>query len=433
MNIVQIIPGSGGSFYCGNCLRDSKYFYALRSEGHHVVKIPMYLPLFADEHDINEVPIFYGAISTYLKQIMPLMRKAPKWIDRILNSKPLMRLAASMAGSTRASGLEDMTISMLLGEQGRQKQELELMVNWIAEHCQPDVIHLSNALLLGLAKRLKQKLQVPVFCTLQDEDVWVDAVHFPFREKIWQLMSQRSEDVDMMVSVSDYFSEKMKQQMHLPDEKLRTIHLGVDINDYKYLSTRQKERNIGYLSRMCYENGFDIVVDAFIAIKKENGFEDVRLIATGGSTGDDSKYIRDQKRKLKEQGLENYFIILPDFEDKALHTFFEQVSIVSVPVRTGEAFGIYLLESMASGVPVVQPALGAFPEIIGLSEGGVTYFPNSPELLAGCWAELLTDAYKLEQLSKAGYEGTVLNFNIKNQTEKIIGLYKDYLHKTVLT
>src|SRR5690606_9817198 len=154
------------------CLRDSKYFHALRSKGHNVVKIPMYLPLFADEHDINDVPIFYGAISTYLKQVIPVMRKAPKWFDNMINSKPMMKLAASMAGSTRASGLEDITISMLLGEQGKQKQELEHMVNWIADHCNPDVIHLSNALLLGLARRLKEKIKVPVFCTLQDEDVW---------------------------------------------------------------------------------------------------------------------------------------------------------------------------------------------------------------------------------------------------------------------
>jgi hypothetical protein len=66
-----------------------------------------------------------------------------------------------------------------LGEQGAQKDELEHMVNWIAEHCKPDVIHISNALLLGLAKRLKEKTGVPVVCSLQDEDVWVDAVR-PF-------------------------------------------------------------------------------------------------------------------------------------------------------------------------------------------------------------------------------------------------------------
>ncbi len=423
MNIIQIIPGSGGSFYCGNCLRDSKYFNALRAEGHQVTKVPMYLPLFADEHDISDVPIFYGAISTYLKQLYPVFRKAPKWVDNMLNSKPMMKLAASMAGSTRASGLEDMTISMLLGEQGQQKEELEYMVNWIAEHCQPDVIHLSNALLLGLARRLKERTGVPVVCSLQDEDVWVDAVHPSFQDKIWKLMHTRSQDVDALVSVSNFFAEKMKDRMQLPDEKVHTIHLGVEINDYTFISTREKERNVGYISRMCHENGFDIVVDAFVELKRKPGFEDVKLIATGGSTGDDTKYIKEQKKKIRENNLTGSFEIVADFEEKGLHEFFKKVSLISVPVRIGEAFGIYLLEAMASGVPVVQPALGAFPEIIELSGGGETYLPNTPEKLSEMWAGLLTDPERLEQLSIAGYEGTKSKFNIHSHAQEIIALY----------
>jgi hypothetical protein len=177
MNILQIIPGSGGSFYCGNCLRDSKFVDALRKEGHQVVKIPMYLPLFADEHDIAaDIPVFYGAISIYLKQRFPVFRKAPAWFDKLLNTKPFLKLAASMAGSTDAKGLEEMTESMLLGEEGKQKDELERMVDWLAEHCYPDIIHLSNALLLGLAHRIREKMDVPVVCSLQDEDVWVDVM-----------------------------------------------------------------------------------------------------------------------------------------------------------------------------------------------------------------------------------------------------------------
>ena len=163
--------GFGGSFYCGNCLRDSKYFNALRAEGHKVTKIPMYLPLFADEHDISEVPIFYGAISLYMKQVYPIFRKAPAWVDKLLNSKPMMKLAASMAGSTRAKGLEDMTISMLLGEEGLQKDELERLVEWLRDEAKPDVVHLSNALLLGLARRIKQEMDIPMICSLQNEDV----------------------------------------------------------------------------------------------------------------------------------------------------------------------------------------------------------------------------------------------------------------------
>lgn len=424
MNIIQIIPGSGGSFYCGNCLRDSKYVDALRKQGHQVVKIPMYLPLFSDEHDITDIPIFYGAISTYLKQVYPIFRKMPDWFEKLLDSKPMMKMAASMAGSTRAKGLEDMTISMLLGEQGEQKEELDKMVNWIAEHCKPDIIHISNALLLGLAKRLKEKTGVPVLCSLQDEDVWVDAMQPKFQQKIWDLMHERAEDVDALVAVSNFFAETMKKQMNLPAEKVHTFYLGVDAGDYHFIPVKEKPRNIGYISRMCHENGFDIVVDAFIELKKKPGFEDVKLIATGGSTGDDAKYIKEQKHKIRENNLDNFFELMEEFEGEARHDFFKKVSLISVPVRIGEAFGMYLLESMASGVPVVQPALGAFPEIVELSGGGVTYMPNSPEKLSETWAELLSNPEKLEKLSHDGYEGTKKKFNIHNHAAEIIGLYE---------
>lgn len=424
MNIIQIIPGSGGSFYCGNCLRDSKYVDALRKQGHQVVKIPMYLPLFSDEHDITDIPIFYGAISTYLKQVYPIFRKMPDWFEKLLDSKPMMKMAASMAGSTRAKGLEDMTISMLLGEHGEQKEELDKMVNWIAEHCKPDIIHISNALLLGLARRLKEKTGVPVLCSLQDEDVWVDAMQPKFQQKIWDLMHERAEDVDALVAVSNFFAETMKKLINLPAEKVHTFYLGVDADDYHFIPVKEKPRNIGYISRMCHENGFDIVVDAFTELKKKPGFEDVKLIATGGSTGDDAKYIKEQKRKIRENNLEDSFEIIDEFEGDTRHNFFKKVSLISVPVRIGEAFGMYLLESMASGVPVVQPALGAFPEIVELSGGGVTYMPNSPEKLSETWAELLSNPEKLEKLSHDGYEGTKKKFNIHNHAAEIIGLYE---------
>lgn len=384
----------------------------------------MYLPLFSDEHDITDIPIFYGAISTYLKQVYPIFRKMPDWFEKLLDSKPMMKMAASMAGSTRAKGLEDMTISMLLGEQGEQKEELDKMVNWIAEHCKPDIIHISNALLLGLAKRLKEKTGVPVLCSLQDEDVWVDAMHPQFQQKIWDLMHERAKDVDTLVAVSNFFAETMKKRMNLPAEKVQTFYLGVDAADYHFIPTNKKPRNIGYISRMCHENGLDIVIDAFIELKKKPGFEDVKLVATGGSTGDDAKYIKEQKHKIRENNLDDSFEIILEFEGDTRHDFFKKVTLISVPVRIGEAFGMYLLESMASGVPVVQPALGAFPEIIELSGGGVTYMPNSPAKLSETWAGLLNNPEKLEKLSRDGYEGTKKKFNIHNHAAEIIGLYE---------
>jgi len=429
MNIVHIIPGSGGSFYCGNCLRDSKYVEAIRKLGHQVIKVPMYLPLFADEHDIKDIPVFYGAISIYLKQLYPIFRKAPQWFDRILNSGPFLKLASGMAGSTNAKGLEEMTISMLLGEEGKQREELEQMADWIAENCKPEIIHLSNALLLGLAYKLKERTNVPVVCSLQDEDVWVDVMKPASRDEVWKLMHEKSQYVDLFVSVSNYYAEVSMEKMKIPSEKIETLHLGVDPSTYKEIHTIQRKRNIGYLSRMNYDNGLDILVDAFILLKKQKGFEDVNLVITGGSTGYDAKFISNLKKKLKKENRIQDVDFCEDFACEDRSNFFKRISVLSVPVRLGEAFGIYLLEAMAAGVPVVQPALGAFTEIIKLSGGGLIYEPNTPGKLALTLARILNDKELLTEKSSNGYQGILKHFDIGIQAEKLVQLYERVIRR----
>lgn len=428
MNILQIIPGSGGSFYCGNCLRDDKFHLAMKKQGHEVTKIPMYLPLFSDEHDLNEIPVFYGAISIYLKQLYPIFRHAPAWVDRLLNSGPMLKLAASMAGSTNAKGLEEMTISMLMGEEGKQKEELNRMVSWMAEYLSPDVIHLSNALLLGLAPKLKQEFPNAILvCSLQDEDVWVDAMKDSFKDKIWALMSTKAEHLDAFIAVSDFYADVSLEKMNIPKDKVFTNHLGVDPDEYQCAKQESKNRNIGYISRMCKENGFDIIIDAFIELKKDTAYEDVKLIVTGGSTGDDKPLLKQVQKKLKKERLLEQVEFHEDFDGEGRHEFFKKVKLISVPVRNREAFGLYLLESMASGVPVVQPNLGAFTEIINKSKGGIIYENNTPKELALALKSLLSNENRLQELSVAGQKGVEKEFNIYTQTDHLVTIYQKFV------
>jgi len=391
--------------------------------GHEVVKIPMYLPLFGHE-DTGEVPVFYGAIETYLQQLYPIFRKAPKWFISLLNSRPLLKIAASMAGSTDAKGLDEMTVSMLLGEHGKQKEELERMVNWIADHCEPDVIHISNALLLGMAPRLKERLGSAIVCSLQDEDGWVEVMDQQHQDKVWQLMHDKAGAVDAFIGVSKYFSALMQKRMNIPVEKVHSIYLGVDAEDYPVKALKDKPRNIGFISRLCYDNGLDILIDAFISLKRMPGNEDVRLILTGGSTGADKKFIKGQKRKIFANKLEDQVEFCENFEEKGRLEFFEKVSLISVPVRKELAFGLYLLEAMASGVPVLQPDEGAFPEIISLSGGGKMYHPNTAEALAEKLNNLLSKPEILEDYGAKGRNGVNEHFNIYTKAEEVVELYE---------
>ncbi|MFA7368951.1 MAG: hypothetical protein WC334_04835, partial [Kiritimatiellales bacterium] len=88
MKVVHIVPGSGGTFYCQNCMRDAALVQALRRQGVDVVMVPMYLPMFTDGNPAqNHTPVFFGGINVWLQQQFLLFRKTPRWFDRLFDSK----------------------------------------------------------------------------------------------------------------------------------------------------------------------------------------------------------------------------------------------------------------------------------------------------------------------------------------------------------
>jgi glycosyltransferase involved in cell wall biosynthesis len=427
MKIVHIVPGFGGTFYCGNCLRDSGVVASLKSMGHDAVTLPMYLPLTMNGQ-LNEdgIPVFYGAVNIYLKQF-PVFRHMPKWFEKLMNSSAMLNFAAKKSGSTRASGLEDLTESMLMGAEGHQSEELQQLVDFLKYHEKPDVIHVSNVLLLGMAKKLREEVRVPVVYSLQDEDVWVDAMHENRREKMWQLLAEKAKDVDAFIAVSDFFAGVMQKKMSIPDEKLHVLHVGVKPEDYTYSKPTDNPQVIGYVSRICEENGFEILVDAFIQLKEKPAFKTLILKATGGMTDDDTKFINKQINKLKQKNISLDFKIQQDFDQSALGDFFTSISVLSVPVLKGEAFGLYQIEALASGVPLVQPALGAFPEIVNATGGGVIYEPNTATALAEKLSEVLLNPSKLETMSLSGRKAVEEQFDCAVLSQKMVEIYKSLM------
>jgi glycosyltransferase involved in cell wall biosynthesis len=291
-------------------------------------------------------------------------------------------------------------------------------------------VHLSNALLLGLAETIKKRLKIPVVCSLQDEDVWVDVMRPYYRDKTWKLMAEKAADVDAFVSVSDYFATIMKKNLNLPDHKIQTVHIGVNPLNYNLFKPETEVPVIGYLSRLCEENGLEILIDAFIELKNNSSYKNAKLRLTGGKTGDDKRFISKQIRKLKWNNYLNDVEFIEDFSPASLDNFFNGLTVLSVPVLKGEAFGLYQIESLASGIPVVQPALGAFPEIVNSSGGGVIYSPNTSTALSNALSTLFSDPSKIKKLSLDGRNSVSNKFNIEKLSRKMIDVYESVLTNT---
>lgn len=420
MKIVHIIPGSGGTFYCQNCMRDMALIQSLRSQGADVVMMPMYLPMFTDGNPVQkETPVFFGGINVWLQQQVPFFRHTPRWLDRLFDSGWMLRRAAGRAGTTSASGLGPMTLSMLEGADGNQRKEVERLIAWLKEHEQPDLVHLSNALLIGLAPEIKAELQVPVVCTLQDEDWWLDDIKPPYDDACWNAIRERTQFVDRFVAVSHWFAGKMQDRLEITPDRLEVVYAGVDLNGYGTASLDLEPPVLGYLSRMNDELGLGRLVDAFIELKKTPGLEGLKLKATGGAVGDDLKCIDRQRRKLEKAGFDKDVEFVEDFGREHRLRFLESLSVLCVPVEKGEAFGSYIIESMASGVPVVQPKAGAFPELVEATGGGVIY-----EDLTQSLRELLLDPERLRELGKQGCRAVHESFGVDAMSRNMMNLYR---------
>ena len=429
MKIVHIIPGTGDVFYCQNCMRDKELVMALRAKGHDVVLVPMYLPLFTEGEDMGapHIPVFYGAVGVYLSQVMPGFRLIPKWLRRKLDSRRLLTWVARRAGTTQAHGLEDMTLSVLNGENGGQKAELDRLVSWLAEQAKPDVVHLSNALLIGLAGRIRRELDVPVICTLQDEDSWIDSMEPAASHRAWDVISKKARDVAAFLPVSHYYSRLMQAKLSgVEPGRFHVIPVGVSAGSYPEAQWNPDRPVIGYLSRMTESLGLGVLADAFIRLKKKRQFKSLRLKIMGGSTPEDKPFLDRLRRKLEDEGLTGDVEFCPVFDRNSRREFLQSLSVMSVPMPHPEAFGMFMLEALASGVPVVQPRLGASPEIVEATGGGICYETGDPDALVNAIEGLLVDEARWTRMSRGGRAAVRNLFDVTMTAERMIEVYEKY-------
>ena len=423
MKIVFLTPGTG-SYYCGVCMRDNAIAREMIRQGHDALLVPMYLPLTLDEKPASaHLPVFYGGISVYMQQKIPLFRYTPRWLDKLLNARGLLRLAGRQAGMTDESGLGDITISMLRGEEGNQAKELEELVRWL-EGQRPDVVWLSTALLAGLARRIKQELGIPVLCSLQGEDTFLDGLREPERTEAWQTLVERCRDVECFISPSNFYAELMGRRLQLAPGQLRIIPNGIDLEGYAPGEPEQPPV-IGFLARLIDGKGLSHVIDAFIELKRRGKFPETRLHCMGAMTAGDERHVKKIQEKLAKAGLTQDVEFRPNVSREEKIAGLQTLTLLSTPTRYGESFGLFLIEAMAAGVPVVQPRTASFTEIVEQTGGGILFDEITPGALADAWESLLGDPARAKALGQQGRAAVERDYTIERLTKDLLALAEE--------
>src|SRR5262249_34473010 len=199
MRVVYLTAGAATRF-CGSCLHDNALARALKAAGEDILLVPTYTPLRTDEENVSLPRVFFGGVNVYLQQHSALFRHTPWFVDRLLDSPKLLDWLSRHSAGMEAAKLGALTVSTLSGEQGRQRKELEKITRWLADEARPELIHFSNALLLGMAPRLREALRVPIVCGLAGEDWFLEQLKEPHYRQARELLRQRAREVDVFVA-----------------------------------------------------------------------------------------------------------------------------------------------------------------------------------------------------------------------------------------
>ncbi len=426
MRIAYITAGAG-HMYCGSCLRDNTLAMALRQAGHDVQLIPTYTPTRTDEQNVSHDRVFLGGINVFLQQHLALFRRTPWVLDRLLDSPFLLRLATRWGVSVDPAQLGAMTVSMLHGPDGFQRKEIDKLVRYLADEMRPDIVTLPNSLLIGLVPAIKPGLGgVPVCCTFQGEELFLDSLGEPYKTRALELIRQHAALVDTFIAVSAFGADQIAGYLGLDRRRIQVVPLGINLEGHARRTGADPEPfTIGYLGRIAPEKGLHVLCEAYRRLVSGGAaLPPSRLWAAGYLGPEHRAYLAGIQQQMDDWGLAPQFRYHGELDRPAKLEFLRELSLLSVPGDYEDPKGLFLLEAMASGVPIVQPRRGAATEIIETTGGGVLVTPGDPDALAQGLAGLMTDAAGRRLLGDRGYDGVRVHYSAAVMRDRALAVYR---------
>jgi glycosyltransferase involved in cell wall biosynthesis len=427
---IACITAGAGRMYCGSCLRDNALAKALMDAGHDVLLIPTYTPTRTDETNVSSNKVFLGGINVYLQQHYKLFRKSPRAIDRLWDLKPLLKLVSRLGVSVDPADLGSMTVSMLQGMAGPLRKEISNLARFLSDEADPEIINLPNSLLIALAPAIKARMNVPVCCTLQGEDLFLEGIGESYKKESLQLIREHADCVDAFISVSHFGARSMAEYLGIDRDRIHVVPLGVNFGNFEGISdTKCDPFIIGYLARLTPEKGLHVLCEAYRRLRSREGLPPSQLWAAGYLAPEYKSYLSGIRKNLESWGLLEQFHYHGEINRREKVDYLKKLSVFSVPEPYDDPKGLFLLEAMAAGIPVIQPRKGAFTEIIEQTGGGILVEADEPDELAQGIFELWNDPGRRAEIAALGYKNVRRYYSVPQMANAALDVYNGLLKK----
>ncbi len=225
---------------------------------------------------------------------------------------------------------------------------------------------------------------------------------------------------------------EVARQRLIPYDRVRTIYAGIDVESFRrsaHAAARDVRQEfgispgaplVGAVANLSPIKGYDDLFAALALVAPK--VEGLRCLCVGGG---DPMYQRHLERVVAECGLERC-VVFAGYQQEAA-PFYDAMDLVVLPSRS-EAFGMVLLEAMASSRPVIATNVGGIPEVVVDGVTGLLVPPSNPSRLADAMFRLLNDRPARLDMGLAGLQRVRRDFSLKAQMASLESLYSELLN-----
>ena len=308
--------------------------------------------------------------------------------------------------------LEDLGVDVVhLRGVGRSLFRLAVAFSRHVRRTRPDVIHthLFDADLVGI-------VTARVFGVRRCFSTIHSGTFFEARRHRWRYRCLAL-FVSRFFTVSQALSDVLVQRCRVPAARVRVIRNGIDMTRFAPSPARDgavtRGPIIGTLARLIPSKGIRILLDAMPHLLQK--YPEALLLVGGG--GEQQEALERQARAL---GIADRVVFVGPVQDP--RDFYRRLDLFVLP-SLDEAFGLVLLEAMATGVPVIGARVGGVPEILTHGVNGWLVEPGDSAVLAAGLRTLWADPVLRRQVAEEGRR-TAVRFDVTRAAAELQAEYE---------
>jgi len=249
-----------------------------------------------------------------------------------------------------------------------------------------------------------------------------------FMGRLAKVESETAQNATLIVTISKYSLEKIRQFYKVNEAKVRIVPNGVDTEKFQPFADKAAARQqfglsdepcVLFVGSLIPRKGLHFLVEVAKKIVKEKS--DTKFLIVGEGP------LRNQlDNSLKEANLTGNFKFLGNLKDDTLPAVYNCADIFSLPsIQEGQ--GIVLLEAQACAKPIVAFNIGGVNEAVRNGESGLLVKVGSSDEFADALLKLISDRTLQEKMGAFGRRFVLENFTWDICAQKMLNVYNEVL------